>query len=115
MTKQQTIDTLKAQLPAFYSLEQVISLIEGIEDGSSENEDRSSANPKLQYTQEQRDDLVVAILDEIEGLDMDIISDYDLSMNYKEVELDSIDFNRTAMANVVEDAIDNWINENFNN
>lgn len=106
MTKQQTIDTLKAQLPSFYSLEQVISLIEGIEDGSGEN-------PKLQYTQEQRDDLVVAILDEIEGLDMDIISDYDLSMNYKEVELDSVDLNRTAMATAVEDAIDNWINENF--
>ena len=35
MTKNQTIDLLKNQLPGFYSVEQVINLIEKIEDGSS--------------------------------------------------------------------------------
>ncbi len=35
MTKNQTIDLLKSQLPGFYSVEQVINLIEKIEDGSS--------------------------------------------------------------------------------
>ena len=35
MTKSQTIDLLKNQLPGFYSVEQVINLIEKIEEGSS--------------------------------------------------------------------------------
>ena len=35
MTKSQTVDLLKNQLPGFYSVEQVINLIEKIEEGSS--------------------------------------------------------------------------------
>jgi hypothetical protein len=35
MNKSQTIDLLKSQMPGFYSVEQVINLIEKIEEGSS--------------------------------------------------------------------------------
>ena len=35
MTKSQTVELLKSQLPGFYSVEQVINLIEKIEEGSS--------------------------------------------------------------------------------
>ena len=35
MNKQQTIETLQKQLPSFYSLEQVINIINGIEDNSN--------------------------------------------------------------------------------
>lgn len=35
MNKQQTIETLQNQLPSFYSLEQVISIINGIEDNNN--------------------------------------------------------------------------------
>ena len=35
MTKQQTLDTLKTQLPGFYSVEQVIEMISKIETGTS--------------------------------------------------------------------------------
>jgi hypothetical protein len=35
MTKNETLDLLKSQLPGFYSVEQVISLIEKIDVGSS--------------------------------------------------------------------------------
>jgi len=105
MTKQQTIDTLKLQLPCFYSLEQVITLIEGIEE---------SATVPLGFTDEQRDELVNSIADEIADLGMDVVADYDLSMSYNEVEIDSIDFNTSTIRDAVESAIDNWINENWN-
>ncbi len=39
MNKQQTIETLQKQLPSFYSLEQVISIINGIEDNNTLNDD----------------------------------------------------------------------------
>jgi len=35
MTKNQTVDLLKSQMPGFYSVEQVINLIEKIDEGSS--------------------------------------------------------------------------------
>jgi hypothetical protein len=41
MTKQQTIETLQKQLPSFYSLEQVISIINGIEDNNNTLNDDS--------------------------------------------------------------------------
>jgi len=34
MTKQQTVELLKQQLPGFYSVEQVIKMIDDIEDNS---------------------------------------------------------------------------------
>jgi hypothetical protein len=105
MTKKQTIDTLKSQIPSFYSLEQVITLIEGIEE---------SATVPLGFTDEQRSELVDTIADEIAGMGMDIVSDYDLSMSYNEVEIDSIDFSTSTIRDAVESAIDNWINENWN-
>jgi hypothetical protein len=105
MTKQQTLDTLKSQLPGFYSAEQVIALIEGIEE---------SATVSLGFTDEQRGELVDTIADEIAGLGMDAVSDYDLSMNYKEVEIDDIDFDTHSIKNVIENVLDNWIDENWN-
>ena len=39
MNKQQTIELLQKQLPSFYSLEQVISIINGIEDNNTLNDD----------------------------------------------------------------------------
>ena len=104
MTKQQTLDTLKSQLPGFYSAEQVIALIEGIEE---------SATVPLGFTDEQRSDLVNTIADEIADLGMDAVSDYDLSMNYKEVEIDNIDFDNHSIKNVIENVLDNWSDENW--
>jgi hypothetical protein len=105
MTKQQTLDTLKSQLPGFYSAEQVIALIEGIEE---------SATVPLGFTDEQRNNLISSIADEIVDLGMDAVDDYDLSMSYKEVEIDSIDFSTSTIRDAVESAIDAWIDENWN-
>jgi hypothetical protein len=41
MNKQQTIETLQKQLPSFYSLEQVINIINSIEDNNSTLNDDS--------------------------------------------------------------------------
>ena len=40
MNKQQTIETLQKQLPSFYSLEQVINIINGIEDNNGTLNDK---------------------------------------------------------------------------
>jgi hypothetical protein len=105
MTKQQTLDTLKSQLPGFYSAEQVIALIEGI---------KEDATVPLGFTDEQRGELVNSIAEEIADMGMDAVSDYDLSMSYKEVEMDGIDFDTHSIKNVIESVLDNWIDKNWN-
>jgi hypothetical protein len=51
------------------------------------------------------DDLVDQIVEEIMDLGLDLVSDYDLSMSYREVELDSIDFNESSVRGSVKRAI----------
>jgi hypothetical protein len=103
MTKQQTLDTLKTQLPGFYSAEQVIEMISKIEEPQSKG---------FSFNEEQINELVSSIVNEVTDLGIDAIDDYDLSMNYKEVELDSIDFDDHSIKRAVNDAIDTWI-ENY--
>jgi hypothetical protein len=52
-------------------------------------------------------DLIDQIVEEIKDLGLDLISDYDLSMSYREVELDSIDLNEDVIRESIERAIKN--------
>lgn len=98
MTKQQTIELLQQQLPGFYSVEQVINVINGIEDFKP-----------ITLTEDQINELASQIADEIADEGLDLIDDYDLSMSYREVELDSVDYNNRAMANAATRAIGGYL------
>jgi len=104
MTKQETIELLGKQLPGFYSVEQVIKMINDIEESGSF---------------ELSDDMVSTISDDIaealQGEGIDIVDDYELSMNYREVELDSIDFSTSRIKSAVKDAIETYIDNNKSN
>ena len=104
MTKQQTIDTLKNQLPGFYSVEQVIDMISKIEPEVLEAYE-------FEFNDDQIRILVDNVVDEISNLGIDLVSDYDLSLNYKEIELDSIDLNDYQIKGVVKSAVQNWVEE----
>jgi hypothetical protein len=103
MTKQATIDLLKQQLPGFYSAEQVIDMISKIESEVLE------AYEFTKFTDEQIGTLVGNVVDEISDLGIDLVDDYDLSMNYKEVELDSIDISSSSVKTAVKFAVENWV------
>jgi hypothetical protein len=104
MTKQETIDLLKQQLPGFYSAEQVIDMISKIEPKVLEAYE-------FEFNDDQIRTLVDNVVDEISNLGIDLVSDYDLSMNYKEVELDSIDLNNHQIKGAVKSAVQNWVEE----
>jgi hypothetical protein len=46
------------------------------------------------------------LMSEIMGEDLELISDYELSMSYKEVELESVDFNESTLRNAIQRAIE---------
>jgi hypothetical protein len=102
MNKQQTIDTLRTQLPGFYSVEQVIAIINGIQ------EPKTSTTPFL--SDEQIDELVNTITDDITSLGMDAIDDYDFSLNGREIELDSVEVNYSSIKDVINNGINYFIN-----
>ena len=101
MTKQETIDLLGKQLPGFYSVEQVIKLISDIEESDS-----------FEITDEMVRTLSSDIAEALESEGTDIVDDYCLSMNYKEVELDSIDLNKSKIRAAVQDALETYIDNN---
>jgi len=98
MTKQQTIEILQQQLPGFYSVEQVINVINGIEDFKP-----------ITLTEDQINELASQVAEEIADEGLNLIDDYDLSMSYKEVELDGVDYNDRAMVNAAKRAIGGYL------
>jgi hypothetical protein len=102
MTKQQTVELLNQQLPGFYSVEQVIKLINDIDD--------SDSTGKFKFDSDQLSQLSHDITDAIENEGISIIGDYELSMNYKEVELDSVEFETSQIQRTVKDVIEEFIN-----
>ena len=100
MTKQQTIELLSQQLPGFYSVEQVIKLINDIEDTDARI---------FKFDSDQIKTLSDNIADAIENEGSSVIDDYELSMNYKEVELDSVEFNTSSLSSTIKSTIEEFI------
>lgn len=88
MTKQETINLLKQQMPSFYSLEQVIEIVAGIDCGSSITEAR--IEKAMNAARE-------AIRDAVRDFDP---SDhgYELHMSRNEVYISSIDLDESTFA-----------------
>jgi hypothetical protein len=101
MTKQETIDLLGKQLPGFYSVEQVIKMINDIEESGS-----------FELSDDMVSTLSSDIAEALENEGTDIVDDYELSMNYKEVELDSINLNEGKIKAAVQDALETYIDNN---
>jgi len=92
MNKQQTIELLKQQLPGFYSVDQVIDILKGIDEDTV----------KIEINEE----LINTIVDEIADAGRDLIDDYELEINYREVELSSVDVNTKTIKKCIVEAID---------
>ena len=102
MNKQQTIETLQKQLPSFYSLEQVINIINGIEDNSNT----------------LNDDLIQVIMgsisrslyDSSELVDRDS-AEFELGYDNK-IELSSVDVDIEKILEIVEEELNDCVEQN---
>lgn len=98
MTKQQTIELLKQQMPGFYSAEQVINIINGIQDSVPFDVDGFKERIKE------------AVKNAIEDMDGDNVVDYDsaeFSLDGREITLDGIDVNTSDIVDNVMESVDN--------
>ena len=104
MKKQELIDKLmiisNTELTVSISVNDVIKLVSELEDSS------------MTLNESVINDMVNAITDNIESEGMDLIDDYDLSMDYREVSLESVDFNTRSIKSAIRSAIDDYIEIN---
>ena len=88
------------ELTVSISVNDVIRLVSELEDSS------------FALTESIMNDMVNAISDSIESDGMSLIDDYDLSMDYKEVTMDSVDFNTRSLKNSIRSAINDYLEVN---
>jgi len=104
MKKQELIDKLmiisNTGLTVSISVNDVIKLVSELEDNS------------FALTESIMNDMVNAISDSIESDGISLIDDYDLSMDYKEVTMDSVDFNTRELKSTIRSAINDYIEVN---
>lgn len=104
MTKQQTIELLKQQMPSFYSLEQVIDIVSKIEE------------PKVAFIdQDHIKKIVENVKDYVESAIRDIdydSCDYTLEMDYDNtVKLTNVEIDSEDVANTVGRELEDLLDE----
>jgi len=99
MNKQQTIELLESQLPSFYSQEQVISMIKGIQEDGVKLDTESII--KLVS------DRVSSVIEDASTDDVVDLSSAQFEINYdNKLELDSVDLDLDGICDKVKDAIE---------
>ena len=100
-----TIEQAKQQISegfsSIYSKDDVLHLLSVLETGS-----------EFEITDDMVRELSDEIADSLQSEGNNLVDDYELSMNYKEVELDSIDLNEDKIKAAVQDALETYIDNN---
>jgi len=105
----QTAHEVSTAFPSLYTKEDVIKVLRNLEEKlkTELNEEEETVSKGL--TKDQVQEIADAIAEEIRGEGIDLISDYDLTMNYREVEIDSVDFDDDAISRIAKRAIEGVI------
>ena len=104
MTKKEMLDQLQGPGSVDYTFMPVSKVIEML----NELEETPSASA---LTKEDIRELAESIAESLSNEGTALIQDYDLSMNYKEVELDGVEFDDSKMADEAEIVIKNFFDE----
>lgn len=106
-TKQATVELLLKQLPGFYSVEQVIKLIQSIEDGGSLDEE------KLQILIDKVTTKVENALNRMCSEDFVDLDSAQLELNGNEVTVTDIEVNTDTIIDEVSDALSDALHDFF--
>jgi len=106
----QVVHTVDSSFPSLYTKCDVIKVLRDLETTLKDfiDEKEETIQDRIVLTTEQLDSLIEAVTIEVKDMGENIIYDYDLSMNYKEVEIDSVDLNYDYINQTVETSIQNW-------
>ena len=104
MTKQQLLEKLQSSEElvkiAYVPVSEVINWVNELESGG--------------ITQEMINEIADTLQDEFSSEGVDLINDYDLTMNYREVELDSVDFDDNRIKRIVHNVLEDYLEKEGN-
>lgn len=99
MTKKQLLEKLQSSEElvkiAYVPVSEVINWVNELED-------------KFTLDEQQIKDIASAITDELCNVGTDLLNDYDLEMNYREVEVTSIDVDENVVRRAVTEALSDY-------
>jgi hypothetical protein len=102
-------DSINNDRSSIYTKDDVLKLIDNLK--LSLINDATEPETALGINSDHFRDIAECIVREMECDSLDIIDDYDLTMSYKEVELDSVSFNTRQMENIVKQVLQNQLEE----
>jgi hypothetical protein len=108
----QTAHEVSTAFPSLYTKEDVIKVLRNLEEKlkaelNDEETETETVTPGL--TKDQVQEIADAVASEFRNEGTDLISDYDLSMSYREVELDSVEFDEDEISKIAKRAIEGVI------
>ena len=98
ITIEEAIKQISEGFSSIYSKDDVLHLLSVIE-----------VNDDIEFDESEIRDLSADIANELGDNGTRIVDDYELSMNGREVELDSIDFNTSDIRDIVEDTLKHYL------
>jgi hypothetical protein len=106
----QAVHIVDSSFPSLYTKCDVIKVLRDLETTLKDFIDEKNVvnDSKVIFTTEQLDLLIQAVTDDIKDMGVDAIYDYDLSINCREVELDSVDLHYDNIQETVEASIQDW-------
>ena len=109
MTKQELLDILSAQNDCFYSLAQVVEMINKIEDP------KPVTSKEIKITEQQFDNFVDEVVERFQeevrrGTDFVDLDSAEFSLNGNEIELDSVDLHTDDLYELVQSCVCHTLN-----
>ena len=106
----QTVHLVSFSISSVFTKDDVIQILRNLEsvlkEHTSENEE--TIQDRIVLTTEQLDSLIETVTNEVSSMDEYIIDDYDLSINDKEIQLDSVSLNGYSIEEKVSGAVNDW-------
>jgi DNA gyrase/topoisomerase IV subunit A len=109
----QTVHLVSFSISSVFTKDDVIQILRNLEGVLKEytSENKETIQDRIVLTTEQLDSLIETVTNEISAMDEYIIDDYDLSINDKEIQLDSISLNSCGIEEKVSEAVNGWLND----
>ena len=107
----QATHIVDSSFPSLYTKEDVIKVLRDLEEKlkAELNEEEETETVTIGLTKDQVQEIADAVASEFRNEGTDLISDYDLSMSYREVELDSVEFDEDEISKIAKRAIEGVI------
>jgi len=110
------IEKVQTSFPSLYTKEDVISVLTSFsQEMKEELEEELKEGSTQVISRDSREEFVQDIYQELENLGTDIFDDYDLSMSYREVELDDITLNETGIERAIRDVVERYLTKEETN